>query len=79
VIARGILGTEMTRREKVNKTKLTSVERHKRLKPDNPEQSKRFVDMAREVGVDESPEAFDAVFKKVIKPKTNEDKKATVR
>lgn len=38
-------------------------------KPDNPEQSKRFIDMAREVGVDERPEAFDEAFKKVAAPK----------
>jgi hypothetical protein len=35
-------------------------------KPDNPEQHKRFVDMAREVGVDETPGAFDRAFDKVI-------------
>jgi hypothetical protein len=45
------------------------VTARKKTKQDNPEQSKRFIDMAREVGVDERPEAFDAVFKKVIKPK----------
>ena len=36
--------------------KLTDAERHA-----------RFVDMAREVGVDESPEAFDRAFEKVIR------------
>jgi hypothetical protein len=35
-------------------------------KPDNPEQFKRFIDMAREVEVDESPDAIDRAFKKVI-------------
>jgi hypothetical protein len=39
------------------KPKLTDVERHK-----------RFVDMAHEVGADESPEAFDKAFDKVIGP-----------
>jgi hypothetical protein len=39
-----------------------------KLKPaklDDPEQSKRFIDMAREVEVDERPDAFEKVFKKV--------------
>jgi hypothetical protein len=35
-------------------------------RPDDPEQFKRFVDMAREVGVDESPEALDKAFEKVM-------------
>jgi hypothetical protein len=38
--------------------------------PDDPEQFKRFVDMAREVEVDESPGAFDRAFTKVVLPKT---------
>ncbi len=36
-------------------------------KADDPAESKRFIDMAREVEVDESPEAFEKAFKKVIK------------
>jgi hypothetical protein len=35
---------------------------------DDPAGSQRFIDMAREVGVDESPEAFDRAFKRVVKP-----------
>jgi hypothetical protein len=31
--------------------------------PDDPEQSKRFIEAAREVGTGESPEAFECVFK----------------
>jgi len=42
---------------KKNRPKLTAKERHK-----------RFVDMAHEVEADESPEAFDRAFKKVISP-----------
>ena len=34
--------------------------------PDDPEQSKRFIETAREIGTDESPEAFDRAFKKVV-------------
>jgi hypothetical protein len=36
-------------------------------KPDNPEQFKRFIETAREVEVDESPEAFDRAFKRVVR------------
>jgi len=32
----------------------------------DPEQLKRFIDMAREVEVDESPEAFNRAFTKVV-------------
>ena len=39
-------------------------------KPDDPEQFKRFIEMARKVEVDESPGAFDRAFDKVIKPQS---------
>jgi hypothetical protein len=35
-------------------------------KPDNPEQFKRFLETAREVEADESPDAVDRAFKRVI-------------
>jgi hypothetical protein len=31
--------------------------------PDDPEQSKRFIDMARDIGADASKEEFERVFK----------------
>lgn len=34
--------------------------------PDDPEQSKRFIKAARELGSDESPEAFERVFQRII-------------
>ena len=37
-------------------------------KPDNPAQSKRFIEAARKLGVDESGKAFEEVMKK-LKPK----------
>ena len=43
-------------------------------KPDDPVQSKRFIDMAREVEVDERPEAIDEAFKKVIPASSREGK-----
>jgi hypothetical protein len=42
-------------------------------KPDDPAQSKRFIDMAREVGADERTEVIDEAFKKVIKPPAKVD------
>jgi hypothetical protein len=38
-------------------------------KPDNPEQSKRFIDTAGQLETDDSPEAFETVFKRVGRPK----------
>jgi len=38
-------------------------------KPDDPEQSRRFVEMARELGPDETGEKFDRAFKKIAQPK----------
>jgi len=45
--------------------------------PDDPEQSKRFIDMAREVDADESEkgrEAFERAFKKIA-PATKSGRK----
>jgi hypothetical protein len=39
-------------------------------KPDDPAQSKRFIEAAREAGTDESKEGADRAFKKVaVRPK----------
>lgn len=38
-------------------------------KPDNPEQYKRFLETAREVGADMPGEAFDRVLDKVARSK----------
>ena len=40
-------------------------------KPDDPEQSKRFIQAAREAGADESEEAAERAFKKVTKRKSS--------
>ena len=34
--------------------------------PDDPAEYQRFLDMAREVGADEDPEALDRAFNKVV-------------
>jgi hypothetical protein len=49
--------------------------RKPRPKPDDPEQFRRFIDMAREVEADESPEALDRAFNRVVRRK--KDKKET--
>lgn len=36
-------------------------------RPDDPEQFKRFIDMAREVEADESPDAVDRALERVIR------------
>jgi len=38
-------------------------------KPDDPEQSKRFIEAARKAEADETEEGADRGFKKVAKPK----------
>jgi hypothetical protein len=38
-------------------------------KKDDAEQSKRFIETARKLEVDENPEAFERAFKKVVPPK----------
>jgi hypothetical protein len=35
--------------------------------PDDPEQSQRFIDTAKEIGADESKEGFERVFGKIVK------------
>jgi len=50
--------------------------RKSKSQPDNPEQSKRFIDMAREVEADEGPlgrKAFERTFEKVVKPKSSQN------
>jgi hypothetical protein len=37
--------------------------------PDNPAQSKRFIEAAKRLGVDESGEAFHKALRGVLKPK----------
>jgi hypothetical protein len=38
--------------------------------PDDPEQSKRFVEAARQIEADESGEAFRRAFEKIVPPKS---------
>ena len=38
-------------------------------KPDDPAQSKRFVETAREIEADETGEAFQRAFEKLVPPK----------
>jgi hypothetical protein len=50
----------MTAKPKAKPPKLTDAERHA-----------RFVETARQVEVDESPEAFDRAFERVVRPVTS--------
>jgi hypothetical protein len=45
--------------------------------PDDPEQSKRFIDLAREVEAEGSKEEFERAFKKVAKVRPKKDKDAS--
>jgi hypothetical protein len=43
------------------------MSRKSKPQPDNPEQFKRFIDMVREVEADESPDAVDRAFNRVVR------------
>ena len=45
---------------------------------DDPEQSKRFIKIAREAEADSSKEEFDRAFRKVAKPKKDKAEPAKV-
>lgn len=53
--------------------------RKPKLKPDNPEQFKRFTELVREVGADEQGKDFERVFRKVAtrEPKRQSDTNST--
>ena len=38
-------------------------------KPNDPEEYKRFLETARKLGADESPEAMERAFKRVMRPR----------
>jgi hypothetical protein len=38
-------------------------------KPDEKPQSERFIETAREIGADETPDAFERAFIQVVSPK----------
>lgn len=44
--------------------------RKRKPDPDDPEQSKRFIETAREAETDENPDSFERAFKKVVPPKS---------
>jgi hypothetical protein len=44
-------------------------------KPDDPEQSKRFIEGARQLEADETEEGADRAFKKIIPPKRDDSPK----
>jgi hypothetical protein len=52
---------------KAKASKRSASKTPRKRKPDDPEQFKRFIDAARKLGVDESGEALDRAFDKVIR------------
>jgi hypothetical protein len=48
---------------------MTKAKAKAKAKPDDLAQSKRFIETARELGGDETPEAFERVFKKIVSAK----------
>jgi hypothetical protein len=51
------------------KTKPKPKDKPSNPKPDDPEQSRRFVETARRIEADESGKAFRRVFEKIVPPK----------
>ena len=52
----------------------------KKPKPDDPEQSKRFEQTAKELGVDESGKSFDRAVSKIVrKPALRKSRENAVR
>lgn len=48
---------------------MTAKTKPKKPKLPDAEQHARFVEMGRQVQVDESPDAFDQVFKRIVRQK----------
>jgi len=53
----------------LNSKLMAARKRLPQAKSDNPEQYRRFVEAAREAEADESPDALDRAFERVVKPK----------
>jgi hypothetical protein len=51
------------------KTRSTAPPKRRKPKADDPAQYERFRDAARELGTDDSPEAFDRAFEKIVPSK----------
>jgi hypothetical protein len=49
----------------------------KSSKPDDPEQSKRFIETAEEVGADTDDEALERAFKRVLTTRTGQRHRQT--
>jgi hypothetical protein len=48
---------------------MVAMPRKPKPPPDDAEQSKRFIEAAREIGADESRDAFEQVFLKMFPPR----------
>ena len=49
----------------------------KKYEPDDPEQSERFIELAKEVGADDSKEPFKEAMKRIAKARRHETAKST--
>ncbi|WP_438275808.1 hypothetical protein [Nitrobacter sp.] len=49
------------------------MDKKTKQKPDDPEQSKRFLEAAKEAGADETPKGAERAFKAVVKPRSRKD------
>jgi hypothetical protein len=52
------------------KTRTKAEPRIRKRKADDPEQYQRFRDAAHELETDDQQETFDALFRKIVQPKT---------
>jgi hypothetical protein len=72
-------GSAQNHRDILGEIRLRPELRKPKPLPDDPKQSKRFIDAAREIGTDESPAEFERVFKKITKARPRQATKATSR
>jgi hypothetical protein len=59
----------MPRKTPTNPVLARSPQAPKRKKPADNGQFERFVEAAREIGMDEDPEALERAFDKIVRPK----------
>jgi hypothetical protein len=55
---------------------LEAMPRNPKPPPDDPEESKRFIDMAREVGAEQPSPDFERVFRKIVEQPKGHPSKA---
>jgi hypothetical protein len=56
---------------------MSNIKKKKKIEPDDPEQSARFIEMAKKIKADDDKELFEEACRTVIKPKTQKASKPT--